>query len=96
MNETQSRAWHCQSFLLISSPQRSSWAAFLCLLRKPIVFHIYCLGKDVKKSTEHSERCQRGTLDPPNLTQVEVITYLVFVVFKNAFSHKVEFISPII
>ena len=73
-------------FSLISFSQRSSGQCFLCLLRKPIVFlHTYCLGKDVKESAEHSEGCQRGTFRPPNLTQVEVITYLAFVVFKILF-----------
>lgn len=73
-------------FAYIFLPQRSSGQHFLCLLKKPIVFlHIYCLGKDVKESTEHSEGRQRGSFRPPNLTQVEVITYLVFVVFKMLF-----------
>lgn len=73
-------------FLLISFSQRSSGQRFLCLLRKPIVFlHIYCLGKDVKESTKHSKGRQRGSFRPPNLTQVEVITYFVFVVFKMLF-----------
>ena len=51
-------------FLLISFSQRSSGQRFLCILRKPIVFlHIYCLGKDVKESTEHS----KGSLSPEDL-----------------------------
>lgn len=75
-------------FAYIFLPQRSSGQHFLCLLKKPIVFlHIYCLGKHVKESTEHSEGRQRDSFRS-NLTQVEVITYLVFVVFKMLFHTK--------